>query len=56
MMSLSPEKDRCLTLFQSCTDLMMLVRNMPQPVIARVDGVATAAGCQLVEPHLFIVL
>src|SRR5436853_1967505 len=27
---------------------MMLVQKMPQPVIARVHGIATAAGCQLV--------
>ena len=36
------------TLFQACSDLMMTIRRLPQPVIARVQGVATAAGCQLV--------
>lgn len=35
-------------LFGACTTLMTLLRQMPQPVIAKVDGVATAAGCQLV--------
>lgn len=34
--------------FELCTDLMTAVQNVPQPVIARVDGIATAAGCQLV--------
>ena len=36
------------TLFYSCSSLMQLIVNTPQPVIAEVDGVATAAGCQLV--------
>lgn len=35
-------------LFQRCGKLMMTVAEIPQPVIARVHGVATAAGCQLV--------
>jgi len=35
-------------LFDSCSSLMQLIVNIPQPVIAEVDGVATAAGCQLV--------
>ena len=35
-------------LFDSCSALMQLIVNTPQPVIAEVDGVATAAGCQLV--------
>jgi enoyl-CoA hydratase/carnithine racemase len=34
-------------LFQSCCDLMMLIHTVPQPVIAQVHGIATAAGCQL---------
>jgi len=34
--------------FGDCCDLMSAVRAAPQPVIAKVDGVATAAGCQLV--------
>jgi enoyl-CoA hydratase/carnithine racemase len=35
-------------LFSVCTDLMLRLHDIPQPVIARVQGVATAAGCQLV--------
>ena len=35
-------------LFQHCSKLMMIVQQLPQPVIARVHGLATAAGCQLV--------
>jgi enoyl-CoA hydratase/carnithine racemase len=34
--------------FRCCAELMEAVRMMPQPVIAQVDGLATAAGCQLV--------
>jgi enoyl-CoA hydratase/carnithine racemase len=35
-------------LFDVCTELMEAVHRVPQPVIAKVHGVATAAGCQLV--------
>jgi enoyl-CoA hydratase/carnithine racemase len=35
-------------LFDVCTVLMETIHRVPQPVIARVHGVATAAGCQLV--------
>jgi enoyl-CoA hydratase/carnithine racemase len=35
-------------LFADCSKLMLLIQRMPQPVIARVHGIATAAGCQLV--------
>lgn len=35
-------------LFKRCTAMMMAIHRMPQPVIARVQGLATAAGCQLV--------
>jgi enoyl-CoA hydratase/carnithine racemase len=35
-------------LFDVCADLMMKIQSIPQPVIAEVHGVATAAGCQLV--------
>jgi len=34
-------------LFSLCTEVMEAVRKLPQPVIAQVHGVATAAGCQL---------
>jgi len=35
-------------LFASCTQVMLAVQRLPVPVIARVQGIATAAGCQLV--------
>jgi enoyl-CoA hydratase/carnithine racemase len=35
-------------LFRSCSQMMQRLRQIPQPVIAQVQGVATAAGCQLV--------
>ena len=35
-------------LFDSCSSLMQLIINSPKPIIAEIDGVATAAGCQLV--------
>ena len=35
-------------LFDSCSSLMQLIVNTPKPIIAQVDGVSTAAGCQLV--------
>ena len=35
-------------LFEACTELMDAVHAVPQPVIAEIAGVATAAGCQLV--------
>ena len=34
--------------FETCSALMQRIVNLPQPVIAQVQGVATAAGCQLV--------
>ena len=35
-------------LFATCTELMQTIHELPQPVIAKVHGIATAAGCQLV--------
>ncbi len=35
-------------LFDVCTRMMETIHRIPQPVVARVHGVATAAGCQLV--------
>lgn len=35
-------------IFDACSRLMLLIQQIPQPVIAQVQGVATAAGCQLV--------
>jgi enoyl-CoA hydratase/carnithine racemase len=34
--------------FATCTEMMEAIRDLPQPVIAQVQGMATAAGCQLV--------
>ena len=36
------------TLFDQCTRVMLAVQRLPVPVIARVQGIAAAAGCQLV--------
>jgi len=41
-------RDRVRQVFERCTGVMMSLQRMPQPVIARVHGIATAAGCQLV--------
>ncbi|MFK7803450.1 MAG: enoyl-CoA hydratase [Anaerolineae bacterium] len=35
-------------LFAKCSRMMLTINQLPQPVIARVQGIATAAGCQLV--------
>ncbi len=35
-------------LFNQCSAMMLTINQMPQPVIAQVNGIATAAGCQLV--------
>ncbi len=35
-------------LFSRCARMMMTIQHLPQPVVARVHGIATAAGCQLV--------
>ena len=35
-------------LLATCTELMLALQRLPQPVVARVHGLATAAGCQLV--------
>jgi len=40
--------DDAQRLFEVCTDMMDTVQGIPQPVIARVHALATAAGCQLV--------
>lgn len=42
------EKAFMQALFRQCGELMLTIQRMPQPVIARVQGIATAAGCQLV--------
>ncbi|CAB5154099.1 Enoyl-CoA hydratase (EC [Olavius algarvensis associated proteobacterium Delta 3] len=35
-------------IFDQCSEMMQLIHDIPQPVIAQVQGIATAAGCQLV--------
>jgi len=41
-------KEFMQALFKQCGELMLSITRLPQPVIARVHGIATAAGCQLV--------
>jgi enoyl-CoA hydratase/carnithine racemase len=41
-------EERMAELFSLCSQFMLGLTRLPQPVIARVDGIATAAGCQLV--------
>lgn len=36
-------------MFDACSRMMLTLTRLPQPVIARVHGIATAAGCQLVS-------
>ncbi|MFM2209457.1 MAG: enoyl-CoA hydratase [Burkholderiaceae bacterium] len=43
-----PELDYYQALFARCSRMMLSLQRLPVPVIARVHGVATAAGCQLV--------
>jgi enoyl-CoA hydratase/carnithine racemase len=47
-MKARPELAYYQQLFARCTRMMMALRHLPVPVIARVQGIATAAGCQLV--------
>jgi enoyl-CoA hydratase/carnithine racemase len=47
-MRANPGKSYQQKLFKQCGRMMMTLTEMPQPVIARVHGIATAAGCQLV--------
>ncbi|MEI7444352.1 MAG: enoyl-CoA hydratase [Burkholderiales bacterium] len=47
-MRADPSLDYYRRLFAQCSRLMTTVQRIPQPVIARVHGIATAAGCQLV--------
>jgi enoyl-CoA hydratase/carnithine racemase len=42
------DEDEYRALFSDCAALMLQIRQLPQPVIAQVQGMATAAGCQLV--------
>ncbi|MBP6544012.1 MAG: enoyl-CoA hydratase, partial [Piscinibacter sp.] len=47
-MRAEPSLDYYQRLFAQCTQVMLAVQKLPVPVIARVHGIATAAGCQLV--------
>ncbi len=47
-MRATPEKAYYKKLFAQCGEMMQQVVSLPVPVIARVQGIATAAGCQLV--------
>jgi enoyl-CoA hydratase/carnithine racemase len=47
-MRAEPSLDHYRRLFAQCGSVMMSMQRLPVPVIARVQGIATAAGCQLV--------
>ena len=47
-MRAEPTLDYYQRLFDQCGRMMMSIQQLPVPVIARVQGIATAAGCQLV--------
>jgi enoyl-CoA hydratase/carnithine racemase len=47
-MRAKPSLDYYQRLFNRCFQMMLTVQRLPVPVIARVQGIATAAGCQLV--------
>jgi enoyl-CoA hydratase/carnithine racemase len=47
-MRAAPSLDYYRSLFAQCAKVMLAIQALPVPVIARVHGIATAAGCQLV--------
>ncbi|HSW27444.1 MAG TPA: enoyl-CoA hydratase [Burkholderiaceae bacterium] len=47
-MRAAPSLDYYQRLFERCSHMMLAIQRLPVPVIARVQGIATAAGCQLV--------
>jgi enoyl-CoA hydratase/carnithine racemase len=47
-MRAEPSLDYYQKLFAQCAQMMLTIQKLPVPVIARVHGIATAAGCQLV--------
>lgn len=47
-MRATPNQSYYNALFDQCSRMMLTINRLPQPVIARVQGLATAAGCQLV--------
>ena len=48
-MRANPEREFYDKTFNACTQLMMSIVNCAKPIIAKVHGIATAAGCQLVS-------
>lgn len=44
----TPQLDYYQQLFAQCSRMMLAIQKLPVPVVARVQGIATAAGCQLV--------
>ena len=42
-----PSYTQMLNLFNQCSEMMITMKNLPQPIIAKVNGGAMAAGCQL---------
>jgi len=47
-MRAKPDQGYYTDLFKQCSRMMLTINRIPQPVIAKVQGIATAAGCQLV--------
>jgi enoyl-CoA hydratase/carnithine racemase len=47
-MRAAPSMEYYENLFSQCSQVMLAIQRLPVPVIARVQGIATAAGCQLV--------
>jgi len=47
-MRAAPSLEYYQQLFERCSRMMLAIQRLPVPVIARVNGIATAAGCQLV--------
>lgn len=47
-MRANPSREFYNLTFKTCSTLMMAITELPKPVIARIHGIATAAGCQLV--------
>ena len=47
-MRAEPSQPYYEALFAQCARMMLTIQRLPVPVIARVQGIATAAGCQLV--------
>ncbi|HEX4569760.1 MAG TPA: enoyl-CoA hydratase [Dongiaceae bacterium] len=43
-----PRREAYESVFRHCSEVMLAILRLPKPVVARVQGIATAAGCQLV--------